>query len=846
MLDEARKYTKQGLIVHPLKAAEDGNSRTGKAPIEAGWQNRPAPRTDAELEQFFLNGDYNIGLLCGKASNITVIDVDSDLFMADILGGIDTDGWLISKRPNSEHRCHLYFKYQEDLKAQKHHVLGIEVLADGNNCVMPPSQHYSGTKYEFNRPIEEGIPDMPLEFKRRLQGAFKLEAMYKKARSKCRPCIREFLKEPEVLHGSDGRLYMLAVMTEISAACRELKYSKDEQEKVAYFTVRLIYKHDYDHQRAEKELNNIDPDKTWKCETLKEQFWDRCACDDCKYKEQGRDKSTAVKAVQEAGESFKDMLAMAEEMQSRTPILYDKSGTFWVWIQGTGYRMIDETDILIGLKNSLGLRGVTRQKFKAGIIEAIRITGRERAATVQDPDPAWIQFKDTVVDLHTGETFTATPEYFYTSPVPHNLGTSTETPTIDRLLAEWTNSDLKRQLYEILAYTLMPSYPVHRIFCLHGSGRNGKGQYMKLMRKFVGVDNCTSTEMERLADSRFETAKLYCRRAVFMGETNFSTLNKTSRLKQLSGEDIVTGEHKRKQPFDFVNCAKIIIATNSLPQTQDRTDGFYSRWLVIDFIHRFPEGKDLIDPIPEWEYENLGLKSIEILRDLLTEGKFYKEGSIEERQRKYEEKSNPVAAFVKEQCVTDDPDGWAPLYELYDRYDIYQAEHGHRKLTKRQFSTQLQDLGHEKEKGRIADFNGVYFIGLRLKKIGPQTNLAVEENGDPGEQPENEPNCNQCNHCNQGSVKNNSIYRGLNGTPVTTETTVTNPTLCKEIIKEVGRQYPGGYVPDTQAFIDEYMRNHPYAEEEVVAPLIRLLKKNGWKIPMQSSGGGDDDYGRRT
>jgi P4 family phage/plasmid primase-like protien len=229
-----------------------------------------------------------------------------------------------------------------------------------------------------------------------------------------------------------------------------------------------------------------------------------------------------------------------------------------------------------------------------------------------------------------------------------------------------------------------------------GVGRNGKGQFMTLIRRFIGLENCTSTDLDRLSNSQFEASKLYKKKAAFVGETDHSTLKKTSILKALSGGDLVSCEFKRADAFDFKNTAKIIIASNSLPPTTDRTEGFYRRWMIVEFNGRFKEGKDIIDTIPEWEYENLCRKCIRLLKDLLQRGTFDGEGSIEERMKAYEKKSNPVTTFIDDCCILDST-AYCPTWYLYEKYQEFQAIGGHRKLTEREFSIQLKNIGYEIE-----------------------------------------------------------------------------------------------------------------------------------------------------
>ncbi len=271
---------------------------------------------------------------------------------------------------------------------------------------------------------------------------------------------------------------------------------------------------------------------------------------------------------------------LAEEIQKLSPIYYDESRNFWLWKQQEKYyKRIDETDILNTTRDNSG-EYVIDSTTKREIIDGIKITGRKR--DVKPIKRTWIHASDYVIDIATNELITATPDYFFTSPIPHRIGVDEDTPTIDRLFHEWMG-DGAAILYEICAYCLIDDYPIHRMFLLFGRGRNGKGQFMELLTRFIGVMNTTSTELEKIIESRFEASKLYRIKVALVGETDFAALKSTNRLKRLTGADLITAEFKHKDPFDFYNTAKIIIASNSLPETLDKTDGFYSRCVILEF-----------------------------------------------------------------------------------------------------------------------------------------------------------------------------------------------------------------------------------------------------------------------
>jgi P4 family phage/plasmid primase-like protien len=355
------------------------------------------------------------------------------------------------------------------------------------------------------------------------------------------------------------------------------------------------------------------------------------------------------KKIKEAISSFYDYKDMAEQFYKIQPIYYDKSKLWFLWsFELKKWEIIDETDLFILLDKAIdsGTVNTTKSHIKSEIIECLKREGRKNKP--KEPKVEWIQFKNYVYDIYTRERFEPTPKYFFTNPIQWNIGETVDTPVMDKLFKEWVGKKNVEMLYEIIAYSLYRDYPIHRIFCLIGGGRNGKSKYLELINRFIGKENSSSTELDQLLLSRFEVAKMYRKLVCMMGETNYTAMEKTALLKKLTGQDLIGYEFKQKNPFDDYNYAKIMIATNSIPVTHDKTDGFYRRWLIIDFPNQFPEGKNILEQIPDEEYENLALKSVVILKMLLEEGRFTNELSIEDKKVVYEEKSNPLSLFLKE------------------------------------------------------------------------------------------------------------------------------------------------------------------------------------------------------
>jgi len=357
------------------------------------------------------------------------------------------------------------------------------------------------------------------------------------------------------------------------------------------------------------------------------------------------------KEIEKVITSFNNKFDLAKQILEYIPLFYDDACMWWKWNHiKFRWDIVDEIDVLNHVSFA-SYANTINAKERGEILQALKQVSRHKKP--KDAPLSWIQFGDEVIDIETGDRFKATNEYFLTNPLPYKLGEVEDTPTIDKIFKEWVGKDKVQLLKEIMAYCMLRDYPIHRIFCFLGAGLNGKSCFLNLVRMFVGEDNVSSTELDTLLNSRFEITKLHKKLVCQMGETNFSEMSKTSILKKISGNDLLGFEYKNKKPFDEKNYAKILIATNNLPATTDKTDGFYRRWISIDFPNRFSEKVDILATIPEEEYNNLSLQLVGVLIELLNKREFTNEGTIEDRRKDFEDRSNPLEKFMKEYIIED-------------------------------------------------------------------------------------------------------------------------------------------------------------------------------------------------
>jgi P4 family phage/plasmid primase-like protien len=396
-----------------------------------------------------------------------------------------------------------------------------------------------------------------------------------------------------------------------------------------------------------------------------------------------------------------------KELFLKSPLFYDENRIWWAWNdKKQKWEMIDDTDIYIKFNNVFNLvteKTPFNSSTKTTVINALKEAGRRyKYKYLKDIDDNWVAFKDCFYDVKNNEIIEKDKTYFVNNVIPYNYKNieSTETPILDNLFSEWTNNirDNKKwnnTLWEVLAYSMLPSYPIDTCFALVGSGSNGKSSFLNLLLKFIGFENCTTSDFDLLTTNRFEAGRLFKKLVCLMGEIDDTVFSKTALFKRLLGKDMLRGEFKRINAFDFTSYAKLIIATNTLPMTTDQTRGFYRRWIVIDFPNEYPTNKgDILNTIPEEEFLRLPLKLIKILSKLLKTQEFTNQGSIDDRRKRYEEKANPVNTFFKEFCLKD-INGFIPVFEFYDRITPYLNSKGYKNLSKRQISSIMRELGFE-------------------------------------------------------------------------------------------------------------------------------------------------------
>ena len=122
------KYYERGYVPIPVL-------KEGKNPVIKEWSRycseKPSQQTIDQWEESFKG--YNLGITCGRASGIIVVDIDTD--DKDFLDSMPRST-VVRRGAKGEAR---FFQYDEKIKSQSLPLL--DILSDGRQVVIPPSIH---------------------------------------------------------------------------------------------------------------------------------------------------------------------------------------------------------------------------------------------------------------------------------------------------------------------------------------------------------------------------------------------------------------------------------------------------------------------------------------------------------------------------------------------------------------------------------------------------------------------------------------------------------------------------------------------------------------------------------
>jgi P4 family phage/plasmid primase-like protien len=176
---------------------------------------------------------------------------------------------------------------------------------------------------------------------------------------------------------------------------------------------------------------------------------------------------------------------------------------------------------------------------------------------------------------------------------PYNPADPAQLEIADFFSKLFPDKDVRAYTLRLLASCLEGTNKEQCFYVATGVGGNGKSKLVELMRMTFG-DYQTALQSTVLTRSRPdagaanpEMMAAKCRRFIYLQEPDDKEPLNTSRMKQLSGEDMVEARALYGDQEKFVIMGKLFMMCNKLPPVTTMDRGTWRRIRVIEFVSKF-------------------------------------------------------------------------------------------------------------------------------------------------------------------------------------------------------------------------------------------------------------------
>lgn len=353
-------------------------------------------------------------------------------------------------------------------------------------------------------------------------------------------------------------------------------------------------------------------------------------------------------------------------------------------------------------KMNIGI--VYRHKSAEPIARSI-IEDMQTIGAIWSPDNRYMIFRNGVLNT---DDMTLHPHSsdFLTNIVFSDLDYNAESdcPIFRKVVYEALDPETAKVLQEICGYLLFPDSRYEKIGVLVGEGRNGKSVILSMISYALGEKNVTHFSLPQITESSgIYIANMVGKLANICHDSgNLIKVGNEGILKQYASGEPLTAKVLYQQPIITTNYPHSIIAVNALPISADVSDGYFRRFLIIDFPHQIPLNKVDRQLFAKMKPERMGvlLWIIEGMKRLLDENDFTESKAVEDVKKQYRRDNNIVATFIDEFEFRPSKTETRALNEIFRMFDRWAKENNYKPMSNRTFATRLRGLKfHTKKVG---------------------------------------------------------------------------------------------------------------------------------------------------
>ena len=400
-----------------------------------------------------------------------------------------------------------------------------------------------------------------------------------------------------------------------------------------------------------------------------------------------QNKPIFVEPVYKRGELVGEKISsplLAEYIRNNLNFFYVKDGDFsevlrFVYRNGF-YNLVDDKEFMSIIKNYITEynRKLLKMTDVKDVLLDLSTDGHYVDASELDTDENIINFKNGVLRLDTMTLEPHSPDVKSTIQIDCEWSEKDiETPIYDNYIKTLVNSDPKTihflNQYAGVALSNICGYKMKQSLFMIGEGDSGKSQYKLLLEYMLGNRNCCAIDLKTL-ERPFALVGLYRKRLAGTADMSYMKISELSNFKNITGGDLLRGEAKGKDAFNFRFNGVLLFCANKKPHFGgDTGDHVYRRMIFVDCPNKIPEEKQDKNLLNKMKLECVGIvrKWVLALKTVIDAGYRYDiPETSKESLEKFKIENDSVLSFISE-CVVKRPTSKMDNCTTKMMYDIY-------------------------------------------------------------------------------------------------------------------------------------------------------------------------------
>lgn len=180
--------------------------------------------------------------------------------------------------------------------------------------------------------------------------------------------------------------------------------------------------------------------------------------------------------------------------------------------------------------------------------------------------------------------------------LPYDYDSKATCPKFMKFLNEVVNDkEAQMNIAEFIAYIFMPELKLEKALFFLGKGRNGKSVMLEIMENLIGKENVSHESLSDLcgengANSRSNIAGKLLNTCSDVSASAFTG----DVFKRIASGEPISTKILYKDVVTITDYGRMAFCLNELPKTNDHSNGYYRRFLIIPFNYQIPLSK--VDP----------------------------------------------------------------------------------------------------------------------------------------------------------------------------------------------------------------------------------------------------------